>query len=326
MRKILISLILMIGFSLGGWMVRGVAASTPNISVRIEQPSTPTNKNSFTVTFVVLDRLGRPMTAECLKSGPNDGGSYSQFGSDISLLSGGNTGNCSIDGSVVNTEGTYSFEVRVSASGPAETEVSAPVSAQYLAGGPGTPNSYSKDHPSSCQYVIKFHTADDSGKTSSVKVYRSDSLSFSVDGSTQVGTVWIGSNMDGSFTDSVPDCNKTWYYAIRAFDGAGDGSAVVGDNQTTTIEGSPAPTTAAIPVAGGASGIAGSTEGETGTSGAILGAEASPTPGALAGSGTFGKGILAGLPSVFSSKKLWVAILTLVALGALGVYLKRRSE
>ena len=42
----------------------------------------------------------------------------------------------------------------------------------------------------------------------------------------------------GSFTDvNVPDCNKTYYYAIRAFDEANNGSGLAGDSNTivTTV-------------------------------------------------------------------------------------------
>lgn len=216
-------------------------------SVRLEQPKSPTNQNNFTLTFVALDTQGNAITAKCFKQGPSDAG-FVQFGSDITLSSGGNTDNCQIDSSILSTNGTYTFKVQ------ANGMDSNTVTVDYNTSGPGTPTNYSKDHPTSCQYKISFRTADDGGKTVKVEVYRSINTSFNADSGTRVQSIGIGSNTDGSFTDNVPDCNQTYYYAVRAFDSAGNGSGLVGDSETQTTVINP-------------TGTPGSSNGSTGTTG-----------------------------------------------------------
>lgn len=222
------------------------AQAFTSLSVRIAQPKSPTNTNTFDINFVTLDVLGRDITVKCFKKGPSDG-SFNQFGSDIAITAGGNTSNCHVDSGLMNTsESTYQFYVEAYAG--SDTAISATDTVDYKTSGPGTPSNYIKDHVSSCQYKISFKTADD-GKTSKVEVYRSTNTSFNLDSGTRVGTVSIGPNSDGSFTDTVPDCGATYYYVIRAFDSAGNGSGTVGDSLTSTST-NPTPTSGsgAIPV------------------------------------------------------------------------------
>lgn len=261
-------------------------AYASSLSVRIEAPKTPTNQNTFKINFVAMDILGGTIDVKCLKKAPGDG-SFSEFGSTINLSAGGNTANCEVTSSIIPSEGTYEFKVEATAG--SITETSPAVSVEYKSSAPGTPGNYGKQQQGSCQYKISFKTADDGGKTSRVEIYRSDQTSFTADSSTRVGTVFIGSNQDGSYTDTVPDCGKTYYYVIRAFDGAGNGSGVTGDSvtkviitSTTTSQTSSAPTSGgAIPVT--SSTISGSGEilGETETttdSGTVLGEDATSSP------------------------------------------------
>ena len=284
-----------------------------DLSVKIETPKSPSRENNFKIGFVTLDIQGRSVTVKCLKKGPSDGG-FSQFGSDFVFASGGNSGDCQVTSSVLSSQGTYEF--KVSAQAGSETAESSIVSVTYATDSPGTP-SYSREQLSSCDYKIKFKTADD-GRTAKVKIYRSTETSFTADSSTEIGTVNIGPNLEGSFTNSVPDCSKNYYFAIRAFDDAGNGSGIAGDSvvtvvtkTTTTV--SPSPTTAlagAIPVSisqVGAGEIFGeSTEG-TGVQRGILG-EATPTaeisPAPVAAAEPFGnlfslKNIIIGLVLIF---------------------------
>ncbi len=248
-----------------------------DFNVRLQQPKSPTYLKDFTLTYVVLDNAASPgpITVRCYKKGPSDGG-YSQFGSDISVDAGGNTGTCSVDGTIVNPDGTYSFYV--TANGVASNTVSV----EYNAGGPSTPQSYSKEQTDSCHYKINFRTADDSGKTVKVELYRSTNTSFSADNGSRANEVNIGSSSDGSFTDNVSDCNKTWYYVIRAFDKFGNGSGIIGDSVvTSTMTITPTPGAGgAIPVSAGNIPAQGQTLGaKTGTEeGSVLGATPSAKP------------------------------------------------
>ena len=254
-----------------------VFAAIPNLSARIEQPKSPTNINELDITVVTLDRQGRAITVKCFKKGPSDGG-YAQFGSDIAVTAGGNSVNCETNGGIVNSEGTYLFYAEAYAD--SETATTTTVSVDYKTSGPGTPTNYSKEKPTDCTYKIKFRTADDSGKTVKVRIYRSENTSFSLDAGTLITTVIIGSNTDGEYTDTIAPCNKTYYYAIRAFDSAENGSGVVGDSEvhtttttTTTTTASGAPQGAVA--AGTAGNVLGEEEEATGT-GEVMG-EGSPS-------------------------------------------------
>ena len=259
------------------------AVYAAGLSAVLEKPKTPENQRDYTITFVALDIQNRPVVVRCYKKTPSEGG-FSIFDSDKNLPSGGGSGTCSVTSSLVSAEGTYQYYVIASAE--AETVQSATVSVDYKAGGPGTPTYYGKDHPSTCQYNIKFKTADDAGKTVKVEVYRSDQTSFNADSGTRIATVTIGSNQEGSHLDTVPECNKTYYYAVRAFNDAGNGSDAVGDTTSITII-QATPTTGAIPAGTGGSIASGTAveepkeelqlPNEESSEGIVLG-EAAPSP------------------------------------------------
>jgi len=218
-------------FSLFAAFILFAHTSYASESVRLAQPKTPTGNSSFNLVFTALTTTGSTMTAKCFKQGPSDG-SFVQFGSDIALSAGGNTDTCADTASFVTAAGTYLFQV--SANDGSGDVFSQTVSVVFDSANPGTPVNYSKDKINSCQYDIKFKTANDSGETSQVALYRSDNTSFNADSGSQVDSMSIGSNTDGVFHNSVPDCSKDWYFAIRAFDSAGNGSDVVGDSNTIT--------------------------------------------------------------------------------------------
>ncbi|MBI4099616.1 hypothetical protein HY440_01270, partial [Candidatus Microgenomates bacterium] len=274
-KMFVIILALLAGFT---FLAQKPALAFDSLSVRIEQPKSPTKETTFDINFVALDILGRPVTAQCFKKGPSDG-SFSQFGSNINLAAGGNSGNCHVDSGIINSNGsTYQFYVKALAG--ADTATSATDTVDYNTSGPGTPSNYSKDRLNSCQYKINFKTNDDGGKTVKVEIYRSTSTSFNLNSGTRVGTVSIGSNSTGSFTDTVPDCGATYYYEIRAFDSAGNGSGVVGDDvNVTTTSTTPSAGGGAIPVSGSNIPAGPSVLGEkTATGeGGVLG-EATPSP------------------------------------------------
>lgn len=254
-----------------------VSKADAAISIRLEAPKSPTNQNNFKINFVTLDTQSGAVTVKCFKKGPSDG-AFAQFGSDIAL-SGGNTGNCEPGSSVLSTEGTYQFQA--TSTGTSGTATSNTVSIEYKTTGPGTPTSYSKEKISSCTYRIKFKTADDGGKTIQVRLYRSDATAFDASAANQVDSILIGSNTDGQFENTVPDCNKTFYYGVRAFDSAGNGSGVIGD--TVDITTTTTTTTAAAAGAGAAGGAIpvgagqGQVLGEETKTGEVKGEEAAPS-------------------------------------------------
>ncbi len=259
----------------------GVYAVAPSLTARIEQPKSPTNINELDITVVTLDRLERPVTVRCFKKSPSDG-VFMQFGSDIAVSAGGNSVHCETNSTVLPSDGTYLFYAEAYAG--SDTATTATVSVDYNTSGPGTPTNYSKEKPGDCTYKIKFRSADDSGKTVKVNVYRSENTSFNLDSGTLVGTVNIGSNTDGELSNTVGDCNKTYYFAVRAFDAAGNGSGVVGDSEIRT-------TTTSNASAGTSSAPSGNTSGAltAGNTGNVLGTEdaiTTPQQGQVQGEST----------------------------------------
>lgn len=207
-----------------------VAFADASLSVKISSPKTPTNQTNFNVTFGVLDVQQRLVTVRCFKKGPIDS-SFSQFGSDHNFTAGGSD-KCVVDDKIVNHEGAYQFYVEAIAGN--DTVDSQTISVNYSNTNPGTPSGYSKTPTETCNYQITFKTADDDGRTTKVEIYRSDKQSFSADSSSIIDTISIGSNQDVEYNTSVPDCGKTYYFAVQAFNSAGNGSALVGDSFTNT--------------------------------------------------------------------------------------------
>lgn len=295
------------------------------LSIKLEEPRTPTNDNSFKINFVALDTQNQSITVKCFKKGPSDS-DFVQFGSDIVLPAGGSSGDCIVDSSSMANQGSYQFYV--SAQAGADSATSQTVSVDYKTETPGTPSDYSKERfgVNSCDYTIRFKTSADNGKTKKVEIYMSSLTSFSADAGTRVGTVTIGSNQEGHFTTTAPDCSKTFYFAIRAFDDAGNGSGVVGDSNvnvvTTEVTVSPPPAAvlAAIPVSEGQV-----TEGEilgeaqAATEGGVLGEEATP-------SAEISPSPAPALPGgIFSNRNLWIVALIILVLGG-GYYFYQRSR
>ncbi len=247
-----------------------------SVSIRLSQPKSPTNQDTFNIVFTTLDIQGRVITVKCLKKAPGEAG-FTQFGGDQVLSSGGNTGNCAVNSSLITTEGTYSFQATAQAG--ADSATSAAVDVEYKKTGPGDPVNYSKERPSDCVYKIKFRTADDSGKTVKVKLYRSDSTTVDASSVSQVDSISIGSSTDGQFENTVSDCGKTYYFGIRAFDLAGNGSNMVGDSIDKTNVIVPtgaaggAGVSGAIPVGRGQGQVLGEETKETKAKGEIKGAE-----------------------------------------------------
>ncbi|MBD3366393.1 DUF11 domain-containing protein [candidate division WWE3 bacterium] len=260
-----------------GVVVSGRAhAQTSTFVLRVSEPETPTNKE-FNVEFVVLDPAGdsgENITVTCDLKKP--GQTFSTLDT-ANLIKGGDSGLCKISESLLTTDGTYEVKITAQNSGASKADT---VSVVYDGNGPGKPKWIEKDKKSSCEYDVKFKTSDDGGETSYVEVYRSDDKEFTVSPSSRVRTVSIGSNEEHEFTHNLygGDCGSS-YYAVRAFDDAGNYSDVrveevedivikevfVGsDEGGETEEGGEGAESGAIFLEGGAGLTEGELEGEVG--------------------------------------------------------------
>jgi hypothetical protein len=308
--KIIVSLLSLTAL----FFVFAVSANA-STSIRLQQPQSPTNHDSFNITFVALDTdSNQVVTVQCYKKGPGDA-SFVPFGTLFTLSpQGGNTDNCQVGNGALNQNGTYQFEAIASGTSSPTSNI---VSVDFNTSGPGNPGDYKKEKPDNCTYKISFHTADDSGKTVKVNLYRSTDLSFPVDSGHQVNTVSIGSSTDGSMTDNIsPNCSTNYYYVIRAFDIYGNGSGAVGDSSTTTTVINPTGTAqglqGAIPVTND---VLGAAAGGTSQDKEVLGTEsAQPTPSSTTETTKVDQNpVSAAINWIFTHKKIDLLILLIVA-------------
>jgi len=256
------------------------AALADEIVVRVEQPRSPTNEG-FNLGFVALDMMNRQLTARCYVKSPKNSWNFTQFGSDITLKAGGDSGACKVETGAL-AEGDNIYEVRVTVLGsPASPYVAQAetITVKYISTStrPGNPRNYDRFDLSSCEKKITFWSADDGGKTVRVEVYRGDSTEFTLNDGTKVATFTIGSNTQATHVELVPDCNKKYYYALRAFDAAGNYSDPVGDKVVETVTSSTGSTSAEV-IEEGALIV----QGSGGTGGQVLGEQdgltAQPSP------------------------------------------------
>lgn len=300
--------------------IHPVFAAFSPLSIRMEKPKTPTNQNTFDVTFVTLDAAQLPVTVTCWKLGPGDG-SFIQFGSAQTFTNGGNTGTCPVTSSIFTTKGDYIIKT-VANDGTNEVSDSATVT--YNNEGPGDPTGYGKSRVNTCDYKIHFHSADDAGKTVKIEVYRSENTSFTADAGSRVDTVVIGSNTDGSSITTPPNCNKEYYFGIRAFDSAGNGSNIVGDsviNVTTTNT-----TTTTTTTTGGGTGAILITPG---TGGAVLGEETASGAGKVLGETapeTVNMNATQNLLDAVRKHGILIIGLLLFIVGAIGLYVSSKKQ
>ena len=322
MKVILVVLFSLSPFLMSRPFIAHAADPDNQLSVRIEQPQTPTRSNDWKLGFSVLDRSFGTPTVTCYVKKPSSG-SYVSFGAThTSAKPEGDNGSCLVDSSVVSEQGTYNFYV--TAVSGSLSENSATVSLVYDTEGPDRPVYYHKENIGYCHNKISFRSADDGGRTSSIQIFGSTNTTFNTDAGTRLGSVTLGSNQEGSFTHNQvgEDCNKTWYYVIRAYDSVGNSSAHLGDEivTITTITPSASPF-GAIPVV-------------TGT-GSVLGQEASATatntttPDPEQTSNVEGSGLVAGIKDVVntatSNPKIWYYLAGVVLL-ILGIYVYSRRR
>ncbi|MFA6383463.1 MAG: DUF4215 domain-containing protein [Parcubacteria group bacterium] len=261
---------ILLGLVLGGALIisggNAKATTSDNISVQIEQPKSPSG-NNFKIGFVALDIQGRNLTVECYKNAE-----AVPFETIDLNNGGGNSGNCVIDAVVASTSGSYDFYVKAKTNPYDDDDNQTdPVTVEIVISGPGTPVNYDKDKISDCENKITFTTAADSGKTVRAEIYRSTETDFTADSSTRVANITgLASSQDVSYTDTESDCGEKYYYVVRAFDAADNGSGFVGDEdvnvkhktktETRTITIHPT-VIGAIPVTGGGT-VAGTETGE----------------------------------------------------------------
>lgn len=138
----------------------------------------------------------------------------------------GYAGEAQFGGSQINDQKKYFFKVEING-GSASDETST----IYDGSGPSPVNSYSKEKVSDGFYRLHWKNPTDTD-FSRVFIYRSDNTHFTADDSTKVAEKGGSPDTEQTWDNPGLDMSKTYYYAIRAVDKAGNSSSVVADPDT----------------------------------------------------------------------------------------------
>jgi len=259
-KKVILGLVTLGFFTLFSFKV--YAASTV---VRLSEPKSPVG-DEFDLVFVAMDINDpvRQLTAKCFvqKPGEVDFSSTPFHTETIASSEVGDSRICTVTNSILDQEGQYSFIVKVTPDGGSEVKSNI-VSITYDGNGPDKPKYIEKEKVNGCVNKITLKTADDD-ETTSVQVFADDDKEIDIDDSHKIETENIGSDEKFEFEHTVSgdDCDKTWYYAVVAFDDAGNASKPRSEVITTTTTEETEEETGAIPVEGGAGLTGGEVAGE----------------------------------------------------------------
>lgn len=222
LKKILQSL----GFTFVAILIFAGSVSAFDPAVYISDLAQYTRTDSFYLSYSALANDPGSITAQFYVK--KEGGSYSPFGN---LLTGA-SGRIQVTSSQMNENNkTYYFKVVLNTGESDETETTFDNSA------PGSVSGYGKDLASPGLYKLHWRNPSDSD-FSRVFIYRSDSANFTADGSTKIAERGGAPDAEVTYEDnSGLDPNKTYYYALRAIDNAGNASGVVADAEATVTAG-----------------------------------------------------------------------------------------
>lgn len=203
-----------------GLFVKPVSAQiTPEVSI-VKLPSY-FNDNSFKLSYSAISSDPTNITAQFYYR--KESGSYVAFGPIIS----GASGQVEVTDSQVSEQTRYYFKVEISG----DTDETSSI---YDTSGPSPVTGYYKDSLGGTSFKIHWRNPNDTD-FARVMIYRGETVDFSADSNHEIATVLGSPDSDMTYDEHTPDQNKTYYYAIRAIDKAGNSSSLVGDGSTSTI-------------------------------------------------------------------------------------------
>ncbi len=232
MLKSALSLLILV-FGLG--LVKPAQAAT---QIRIEEPYNSssefgqvgaTNQGDVRVDFVILDQDGQTPTAQCQSK--KDADAWQDLTTVYSAKVGGNSGYCQAE----DLSDLSSYQFRVVATVGTSQITSRTVELELQQQKPGTPTNYHKTVGDNCVDLIMFKTADDD-RTVKVEVYRSENADkFTAGPGSLAESISASPDQEYTVDTSRPDCQKDYYYAVRAFDQYGNGSGLIGDREVKEV-------------------------------------------------------------------------------------------
>ena len=127
----------------------------------------------------------------------------------------------------ISSDGNYTFEIVVTRDGFSDPALITKKTSTLVDSSAPSPPSYAGKTISGDTYTLTF-TAPSTNNVSYVSIFASTSKTFQTDSSTQVGNINVVANQTYTFTYTAPD-STIRYFALQAFDTAGNGSTLVGD-------------------------------------------------------------------------------------------------
>jgi len=182
--------------------------------------------NSFELSYTAISDTALPVPSVKFFF-KKEGGSYAEFASLT-----GYSGRVQVTSSQINEQAEFYFKVEING-GTASDETST----NYDISGPSPVSGYSKELVAPGYYRLKWKNPHDDD-FSRVFIYRSASAEFTADGSTKMAEVGGAKEQEMTWENTGLDADKTYYYAIRAVDKAGNS---ITDSVEFVIEGLEAP-------------------------------------------------------------------------------------
>ncbi|MDL2341993.1 MAG: hypothetical protein QFB87_02870 [Patescibacteria group bacterium] len=201
-------------------------ADTPFWQADISTPATQ-NSRTFGVAYTVLSTQADSFTAQLYQDG-NDSALQTQDTSTDPNAVNGNSGTFTV---TVPGDGDYGYHVVLHRDAdPSDTKTTASKTVHVDATAPDAPF-YAGKTRSGNTYNLTF-TAPNSPDVTLVQIFASTSTSYAASSNTRVGSISVTPGQTASFSYTAPD-GATRYFALQAFDSAGNGSAPVGDAGVT---------------------------------------------------------------------------------------------
>lgn len=213
----------LIGIVLGMLITLSMAHTTLAMTpvVHITQLPEYTTTNSFKLSYSAL--TDDPASISAQFSAKKDGGAYTAFGGTFA----GANGQVQVTDVQIPTDGKYCFIVEIAGA-------SSETCSTYDSTHPANPYNFRKEQVGVTTMRIRWTNPSDTDYDVTY-IYRGEQPDFSADEGHKVGGLGGTFNEEMSYDDNGLDlANKTYYYAIRSFDKAGNGSGLIGDSVVNT--------------------------------------------------------------------------------------------
>ncbi len=199
----------------------GIDAS-PYWQVDISQPAAQ-NARTFDVQYTVLSTGTDSFTVKLYQNGIVAPLQTDDTSTDPNAFN-GNSGTFAVS---VLADGDYTYYLAASRDSSADPiQTTSPITVHVDATAPAAP-AYNGKTQSGNTYILSF-TAPTDTDVKNVQIFASTSTTYTANASTRIGDIVVTPGQSQSFSYNAPD-GAVRYFALEAFDTAGNGSTLVGD-------------------------------------------------------------------------------------------------